>query len=148
LRHTLRLLTTRGAPLVWIALHAGCGGNAAPTTDAQVNDEASAGPTFDALFTRYFAAGTPGHCATSGCHADPGHNVWLCSDAQGCYQGLVELGLIDAEDADRSRLIDPKTSPLSWINQAGGNMPLDAQGDNADARAAIEAWIAAGAPLD
>src|SRR5689334_2688254 len=70
MRHTLHLLKTRVARLALCgALHAGCGGSAANPADARLEGEAGAGPTFEALFARYFAAGTPGHCATSGCHA-------------------------------------------------------------------------------
>src|SRR3954465_15327602 len=32
-------------------------------------------PTYTELYTSYFALGTPGHCATTGCHADPNHTV-------------------------------------------------------------------------
>jgi len=103
-------------------------------------------PTFSELFDTYFAAGTPGHCATAGCHADPGHNVWRCQDEDSCYEGMRDVGLIDATTPAKSWIADPKRSPLTWINPAGGNMPLDAQGDNDAARTAIEAWVAAGAP--
>lgn len=105
-------------------------------------------PTYAQLFNDYFAPGTPGHCATSGCHADPGHNVWLCESAQTCYLGMREMDLIDEAHPERSAIIDPSRSPLTWINSAGGSMPLDAQGANEDARAAIAAWIAAGARND
>jgi hypothetical protein len=106
---------------------------------------AAAAPTYEELFSTYFDQGTPGHCATAGCHADPSHNVWLCMDKDTCYQGMQDIGLIDALDPTHSQIADPKRSPLTWFNAAGGNMPLDAQGDNPSARAAIEEWVAAGA---
>jgi hypothetical protein len=105
-------------------------------------------PSYEELFTTYFDKGTQGHCATSGCHADPGHNVWLCMNKDTCYQGMVDIGLIDTADPTHSDIADAKHSPLTWVNPAGGNMPLDAQGDNEAAREAIEAWVAAGAPND
>jgi hypothetical protein len=102
-------------------------------------------PTYEELFDRYFAPGTTGHCATAGCHADPGHNVWLCADADSCYRGMRDMGLVDAADPAHSAIADPARSPLIWVNRAGGNMPLDARADNPAARAAIEAWVNAGA---
>jgi hypothetical protein len=105
-----------------------------------------AAPSYQELFTSYFAPGTAGHCATAGCHADPGHNVWLCTNAETCFQGMVEVGLIDLDDPNLSEIADPARSPLTWFNAAGGNMPFDAQVANPNGRAAIEAWIAAGAP--
>jgi hypothetical protein len=109
---------------------------------------ASAAPSFEELFTTYFDKGTPGHCAIAGCHADPGHNVWLCMTKDTCYQGMVEVGLIDVADPTHSEIADPKLSPLTWINPSGGTMPLDAQGDNHAAGEAITAWVAAGASND
>jgi hypothetical protein len=118
------------------------GADPAPPTD-------TAAPTFAELYDTYFAKGTPGHCATSGCHDDPGHNVWLCgTTAEACYSGMIGVGLIDPTDPTHSEIADPKLSPLTWVNSAGGTMPLDAQGDNAEGRAAIEAWVAAGATND
>lgn len=102
-------------------------------------------PSYAELFDSYFAPGTAGHCATAGCHADPGHNVWLCADADTCYRGMLEVGLIDRRDPQHSEIADPARSPLRWINPAGGNMPLDARDDNDAGRAAIEAWVRAGA---
>jgi hypothetical protein len=110
--------------------------------------QTAAAPTFDELFDTYFDKGKPGHCATAGCHADPSHNVWLCMTKDTCYEGMLEVGLIDPADPTHSEIADAKRSPLTWINPAGGNMPLDAQGENDEARAAIEAWVAAGAPKD
>jgi hypothetical protein len=111
--------------------------------------DAGPAPRYTDLFDRYFAPGTPGHCATAGCHADPGHNVWLCGTTRDtCHAGMLDVGLIDVREPTRSLIADPARSPLTWINAAGGIMPLDAQGPNEAAREAITAWVAAGAPDD
>jgi hypothetical protein len=110
-------------------------------------DEAGPAPSYTELFDTYFAPGTPGHCATAGCHADPGHNVWLCGTTRDtCYAGMLYIGLIDAHDPRRSLIANPSRSPLTWINATGGIMPLDAQGPNEAGRDAISDWVAAGAP--
>lgn len=122
---------------------------AAEPTNVSAADGGEPAPSYAELYDTYFAQGTPGHCATVGCHADPGHNVWLCGpDADTCYQGMTAMGLIDADHPEKSVLGDPKRSPLTWINASGGTMPLDAQGPNDDAKAAIEAWLAHGAPRE
>jgi hypothetical protein len=124
-------------------------GSSRAAPDAAVGQaQAAAAPSFDELFDTYFDKGKPGHCATAGCHADPSHNVWLCMTKDTCYEGMLDVGLIDPADPTHSEIADPKRSPLTWINPAGGNMPLDAQGENDAARAAIESWVAAGAPKD
>ena len=108
--------------------------------------DAGPAPTYTQLFNDYFAPGKPGHCATSGCHADPGHNVWLCGTTKdSCYAGMVGVGLIDPANPTHSSIADPVRSPLTWFNMAGGNMPFDAQGENPEGRDAISAWVAAGA---
>jgi hypothetical protein len=121
-----------------------------PAPEAASSGEAGSGdraPTYTELFDNYFAPGTPGHCATAGCHADPAHNLWLCGITRDtCYAGMLEVGLIDAENPSHSSIANPVRSPLTWINAAGGVMPLDAQGPNDAAREAITAWVAAGAP--
>jgi len=102
--------------------------------------------TYTELFAKFFAPGTPGHCATAGCHADPGHNVWLCGTTKDtCYPGMVAVGLIDPKNPTKSMIADPSLSPLTWIDPTGGNMPFDAPGPNPAGRDAILAWVAAGA---
>jgi len=102
--------------------------------------------TYTELFAQFFAPGTPGHCATAGCHADPGHNVWLCGTSKDtCYPGMVKVGLIDPAHPQQSMIADPTLSPLTWIDPAGGNMPFDAPGPYPAGRDAIRAWVAAGA---
>src|SRR3954462_11722579 len=89
-------------------------------------------PSYTELYDAYFAPNTPGHCATQGCHGDPGHTVWRCGPTKDeCYAGMSQVGLLDSIDPTHSAIVDPHRSPLSWINSAGGNMPLDAQGANA-----------------
>jgi hypothetical protein len=105
--------------------------------------------TYSELYQRYFAPGTPGHCATAGCHADPGHNIWLCGATKGdCYVGMVNGKLIDPADPTHSSIADPHRSVLVWFNPSGGTMPMDAQTPNDQARDAIAAWVAAGAKDD
>ncbi len=112
--------------------------------------EAGPAPKYSELFESYFAPGTPGHCATVGCHADPGHTVWRCGPTPSdCYQGMVDVGLIDTATPANSWLIDARRSPLVWFNPGGGNMPFDAQNEGNEAgRDAISAWVAAGALAD
>lgn len=102
--------------------------------------------TYSELFAQVFAPGKPGHCATAGCHADPGHNVWLCgTDKTSCYAGMVQVGLIDPAHPQQSLIADPTRSPLTWFNPAGGNMPFDGPAASTFGRDAIRAWVAAGA---
>jgi len=121
---------------------------AAPLLTGPSPGAAETAPTYTELFTKYFAPGTAGHCATSGCHADPGHNVWRCATKEDCYEGMVDIGLIDPAHPTGSPIADPSRSPITWLNAAGGNMPLDAQNANPQARDAIIAWVAAGAHDD
>jgi hypothetical protein len=103
----------------------------------------STAPTYTQLFTQYFAPSTPGHCATAHCHADPGHDTWLCGDsAATCYPGMVKVGLIDPVRPTASMIGDASQSPLSWINPTG-DMPFDATGSFPAGRDAILAWVAA-----
>ena len=135
-----RSLTRVGLLLGVFAL--GCGS----PTDAPTTAPTTA-PTYSELYTNYFTPGTPGHCATAGCHADPGHTTWLCGASKGdCYAGMVGIGLIDLSDPTHSPIADPARSPLVWFNPAGGNMPFDApNGESPAGRDAIAAWVAAGA---
>ena len=122
------------------------GATSPPATNDAGQPDAGPAPTYTELFNRFFAPGTPGHCATMGCHADPGHDEWLCGTTKdACYTGMVQEGLIDKTHPEKSPIADPMRSPLTWVNSAGGDMPLDAKGDNAAARDAITAWVAAGA---
>jgi hypothetical protein len=149
------------APSV-LVLCAACGASAGGTDDPAapgslrngtlpavcVPTESAGTPTYGALFDRYFAPGTPGHCANAGCHANPGFNEWLCGDSkESCYAGMVAVGLIDTEDPLASLIGSATQSPLSWINPAG-NMPFDASGPFPEGRDAVLAWVAACAPRE
>jgi hypothetical protein len=139
----------RGAPLL-AGLLLACGASPEATTPGTepINTPTSA-PRYSELFDAYFAPGTPGHCAAAGCHAERDHAVWSCGPTKdACYAGMAEVGLIDPAEPARSGLVDPHRSPLTWINPDGGTMPLDAQGPNELARAALRAWVAAGAQND
>jgi hypothetical protein len=101
-------------------------------------------PTYSQLYDALFAVGTPGHCATSGCHSPPIH-IWTCGTTkETCWQGMKKVGLIDPANPSMSLIIDPQNSPLAWFNP-NGPMPRDNPVANPLAAAAIEAWVAAGA---
>lgn len=105
-------------------------------------------PTYTELFETYFAPGKPGHCATAGCHADPGHDTWLCGDTkESCYRGMVQVGLIDPDDLAHSMIADSVRSPLAWVAPSG-NMPFDAPTPFPAGGDAIVSWVAACAPND
>jgi hypothetical protein len=132
-----------------------CGGAERPLTEPAPQHEPACTPAADAsapaysdLYTRYFAVGTPGHCAAAHCHGAPGANVWSCGDSPAtCYDGMVHAGLISVTEPARSLIADPQRSPLSWVNPAG-DMPFDASTPLPEARDAIVAWVAACAPND
>ena len=131
---------SRTTKLVILLAVAACGSDTpAITPDA-------AAPTYTELFTRYFAPGTRGHCATDGCHAGPNFNIWLCgTDKNTCYSGMATMaGIINTANPRASLIADPASSPLSWINP-NGPMPQDAPGPFPEGRDAILAWVAAGA---
>lgn len=110
--------------------------------------DAGNAPTYGELFDRYFAKGTPGHCANAGCHSNPGFNEWLCGDTKdSCYAGMVQVGLIEPANPAMSMIGSRTQSPLSWVNPTG-NMPFDATGPFPAGREAILAWVAACAPND
>ena len=107
-------------------------------------------PTYTALFNRYFAPGTRGHCANVGCHNGANYNIWLCGPTKDtCYQGMAgpAAGLIDTANPAASLIANPKISPLSWIDPEGP-MPFDGPGPFPEGRDAILAWVFAGAPND
>ena len=122
----------------------------APDTgsDAGAGPVADAGPppTWTALYNQYFGPGTPGHCSgTGGCHTNVRGGFKCGTDKDTCYAGLVAASLIDVNDPAQSTLAIPGASPLAWF---GGGMPIDNPAPNPAAAAAIEAWVAAGAPND
>ena len=116
------------------------------TPDNPDKTPGQAAPTYSELYTSYFAPGTPGHCATAGCHADPAHTTWLCGASKGdCYAGMVSIGLIDLSNPTQSRIANVQRSDLVWVNPTSGSMPFDDQVANDKGRDAITAWVAAGA---
>jgi hypothetical protein len=130
---------TTNLAMTLVLLVAACGADTAETP-----------PTYSELYTRYFAPGTPGHCAMAGCHGDPMHNIWLCGTTKDtCYAGMtsVDAGLVNTLVPSASLIADPVNSPLSWVNPFGP-MPMDTPGPFPEGRDAILAWIAAGAPND
>jgi hypothetical protein len=132
-------------PLIALAL-AGCPRN----TDGEIPDAiakscnpGNTAPTYTELYTKYFAAGTPGHCATAECHSDPKHNSWICGpNKDTCYNGMVSIGIIDPANPGASKIADPKNSPLNWVNP-NGPMPQDAPKPFPEGRDAILAWVGA-----
>jgi hypothetical protein len=131
--------------LAVLALVAACGSDSAmPSPDA--GPDPGPPPTYTELYTKYFAAGTPGHCAAAGCHLDS-VNGWTCgTNKNTCYMGMVGVGaeIIDPVNPKASVIGDPKNSPVVWVNPSG-NMPNDAVAPFPEGRAAILAWVAAGA---
>jgi hypothetical protein len=124
-----------------------CGGSSnSPSPDAgALCMPSSSAPTYTELYTRYFAPGTPGHCATSGCHGGANYNIWLCgTDKETCFRGMsTQAGLIDTSNPTASKIADPRSSPLIWIDPTNGVMPQDALGPFPEGRDAILAWVAA-----
>lgn len=120
----------------------------APDAIAKSCSPGNPAPTFTQLYTRYFAAGTPGHCATANCHSDPGSNSWICGPTKDtCYNGMVSIGIINTANPIASKIGDPKNSPINWINP-NGPMPQDVPKPATfpEGRDAIIAWVAACAP--
>jgi hypothetical protein len=113
---------------------------------AEVVDTAAPLPaTWTAVYGAYFASGTPGHCGNAGCHATTRGGFRCGATKDTCYQGLVNASLISVVDPATSLISDAQSSPLAWF---GGNMPQDNPGPNADAAAALKAWVVAGAKND
>jgi hypothetical protein len=146
LMRRLRNGSLAGTLVAWIAALAlaACGSSGTdPGTDAvpRACDPNATAPTYTELYNRYFAANTPGHCATSECHADPRHESWLCGPTKDvCYNGMVQIGLINTTNPIASRIADPKSSPINWVNPAGP-MPADDPRPFPEGRDAIIAWV-------
>ena len=115
---------TTNLAMTLVLLVAACGSDTAgpPPTDA-----AGPPPTYSELYTRYFAPGTPGHCAKAGCHGDPNHAIWLCGTTKDtCYAGMAspDAGLINTAVPRASLSADPTNSPLSRVNPFGPKRSL------------------------
>jgi hypothetical protein len=139
-------VTGRARWLAVLVIAAACGGtDSAAPADAPapcVPPSPGSAPTYTELYTTYFAAKMPGHCATSSCHLTA-ENGWACGlNKDTCYQGMVGVGLINPTVPLASIIADPKSSPLSWINP-NGPMPQDTPGPFPEGRDAIKAWVAA-----
>jgi hypothetical protein len=130
------------AALVVVAACGSDGGTPAPDapSGACVPPKDGTAPTYSELYTKYFAAGTPGHCATSLCHLDSS-NGWACgTDKNTCYAGMVSINIIRPASPLLSSIADPKISPLRWFNP-NGPMPQDTPGPFTEGRDAIKAWV-------
>ncbi len=128
--------------LAALVVVAACGSDSGgPTPDA------APAPTYTELYTKYFAVGTPGHCANALCHADAS-NGWACgADKDTCYNGMATIPgftMINPSNPKASVIADPASSPLLWVN-VNGFMPEDALMPFPEGRDAIKAWVAAGA---
>ena len=129
---------------------AGCSGQSTADVadggggDAVAPADLGPAPTYTQLYDAFFAVGTPGHCAKSGCHSPPIH-IWTCGTTKDtCYMGMQKVGLIDPANPAMSLIIDPNNSPLAWFNSSGP-MPFDNPVPNPIGAAAIQAWVLAGA---
>ena len=130
--------------LAALVVVAACGTDSSSpdASGACVPPQNSTAPTYSDLYTRYFATGTPGHCANTECHADD-RNGWACGPNKNtCYAGMVGIGIINTADPKASTIGDPRKSPLNWVNVAGP-MPQDAVMPFPEGRDAILAWVAA-----
>ena len=111
----------------------GSSGGSSGSSGGSSGSSGTVTPTWTSIWTGYFAKGTAGNCAKSGCHSQMG-------TATGGYSWLAGKGYITATKAP---LADPAQSCLSWL---GGNMPPSGATSNAAASSALVAWAAAGAP--
>jgi hypothetical protein len=102
---------------------------------------ASGAPTFSQLYTSYFATGTVGNCAATGCHPSDMDNAsdsytYLANDTNKQYCGPPNC---------LASIANSCTSVLAWFN---GSMPLNNPVPNTQAAAAVAAWVAAGSKND
>lgn len=120
---------------------------AALVTVVACGTDTEAPMTYSRLFARYFAQGTPGHCAAPACHLDA-TNGWTCGTTKDiCYEGMVGVGMINPADPLRSTIADPLNSSITWVNRNAA-MPSDDLSPLPEARDAILEWVAAGAQND
>lgn len=126
--------------------------DAPPSLDASVNcHPPGMVPTYSELYTRHFAVGTAGHCATENCHGSSVYYYWSCgSDSRSCYAGMLGRGLIDPANPPASMLASRDLSPIVWVNPSGpmpfdGTRPFLPGSSAAIACGEIVAWANAGA---
>jgi hypothetical protein len=147
-------MSTTNLALPLLLIVAACGSSGNQASDAATDgprcepQNPSPVPTYSELYAKYFAVGKPGHCATDGCHNGNGFNIWFCGNNKDtCYQGMTGIlsgPLVDPANPAASLIVNPRTSPLSWIKPEGP-MPFDAPGPCPEGAMAIQAWIADGA---
>jgi hypothetical protein len=111
--------------------------------DASPPDASGPAPTFTDLYRDWLGPSTPGHC--SNCHLGTLAGFECGASQAECYAGLVAGGLIDPNAPATSLLGTDGASPLAWF---GGDMPKDSPTANPAAKAALRAWILAGAHND
>ncbi len=106
-------------------------------------------PAWAAIFATHFGPGSPGHCASSGCHltgANGGWSVGGSLTASSLLSAWIGRGLVSTSSPSSS-LIASGSSPLVWFNP-GGTMPLDNKTANPAAVTEIKAWLAAVSACD
>jgi hypothetical protein len=146
-------LTPRPMHATWlgiIALRASACATPISSSEAAalVPGDADVAPSYAELFDAYFDKGTPGHCATSGRHADPGNNVWLCTNKDTCYQGMTDVGLIETREPTHSDNCRRQTL-TAHVDQSGRRQHAARRARRQRSRSpSIEACIAAGAMND
>jgi hypothetical protein len=111
--------------------------------DATPPDASSPAPTFTDIYRDWIGPSTAGHC--SNCHTSTLGGFKCGASKDDCFAGLVAAGLIDPNAPATSLLGADGASPLAWF---GGDMPKDAPNPNPAAKAALRAWILAGAHND
>lgn len=120
------------------------------TADAKTPDakQADSATDWKDVYSKLFAANTPGHCANAGCHEKKKGGFLCGATAETCFNGLVAAGLLNLDDPKSSRLIDEEQSPLSWYGNTTdeiGTMPLDKAIKNEEAADLVTRWVMAGA---
>jgi hypothetical protein len=139
------------APLAAL-LSVGCGtandaateGDSEEALDMAKKKDAGPAPTWTQVYGQYFGPGSVGNCASSSCHQTNVAGFQCGTTKDTCYQGLVGAGLLNTASPAKSPLISATGSPLLWFNAHTGNMPLGGA-PNAAAKAAVSAWVKAGA---
>ena len=142
----------RGAALAAALLLAACGEDllADPRVGAQLPGGGGAGASFSSLAVNVLAP----QCATSACHggSPPAYAPQL--DADVAYDELVgrpslqaSMSLVEPGAPEQSYLVLKLRGAAGWVGGIPTPMPTDYALDEGDI-AAIEGWIANGAPND
>lgn len=123
------------------------GSSSSPSTADSASADAAADPapptaaTWTTVYAAYFGPGSLGHCSDTGCHATALSGFTCGTSQASCYQGLVTGSFINPANPSASNLVGAN-SPLKWFGQ--GRMPTGGSANPA-AKAAIAAWVSAGA---